>query len=238
MVVPLALALPTVAHAWSMEELRQRLDEIDEQRALRTHPKAPQPSDADLSRALSGGVAAGLLADGRAYGFAVVDVPIGRLWAALNDETRHPGYTPVSYSELLSGRICGGGRHVLQFLPVPMIDDRWWIGILTPNRELMTASGGAVRELSWRSSVDPAEVTSASGQAMIAQGVPIGYSRGAWFLVALDEQDTWLEYFLSSDPGAGIPSSMRSMFATRGVRESFSAMTRYAKEASPSCPIE
>ncbi len=233
-----ALLLAPVAHAWTADELRARLDEVTEQRALRTHPKAPQPTDADLGRAVSGGVVAGLADDGRAYGFGIVDVPIGRLWAALNDETRHPGYTPVSYSELLSGRICGSGRRVLQFLPVPMIDDRWWIGILTPNRDLMSASGGAVRELAWKSSVDPAEVTSTSGQAMIAQGVPIGYSRGAWFLVALDEQDTWLEYFLSSDPGAGIPSSMRSMFATRGVRESFAAMTRYAKEASPSCPIE
>jgi hypothetical protein len=228
----------SVAHAWTAEELRARLDETSDERSLRTHPKAPAPSDADLAKAAGGAVVTGLAADGRAYGFAIVDVPIGKLWAGLNDETRHPGYTPVTYSELLSGRLCGNGRRVLQFLPVPMIDDRWWIGILSPNRELLSASGGAVRELAWKSSVDPAEVLSESGQAMIAQGVPIGYSRGAWFLVALDEQDTWLEYFLASDPGAGIASSMRSMFATRGVRESFAAMTRYAKEARSSCPIE
>lgn len=234
----LALLLSAAAAAWTTDELRARLAEVADERTLRFHPKAPTPTDDDLAKAAAGGVVAGLAADGRAYGFAVVDVPIGRLWAGLNDETRHPGYTPVTYSELLSGRICGAGRRVLQFLPVPMLDDRWWIGILTPNRELMSASGGAVRELAWKSSVDPSEVTSASGRSMIAQGVPIGYSRGAWFLVALDEQDTWLEYFLSSDPGEGVPSSMRSMFATRGVRESFSAMTRYAKEAKPSCPIE
>lgn len=234
----LLLALVGVAHAWTAEELRARLDEIQEQRALRVHPTAPTASDADLRKVATGTTVTGLSADGRAYGFAIIDLGIAKFWAGLNDETRHPGYTPVSYSELLSGRLCGSGRRVLQFLPVPMLDDRWWIGVLTPNAKLMTASGGAVRELSWASSVDVNEITSESGKKMIAQGVPIGFSKGAWFLVALDERNTYLEYFSHSDPGGGIPSGMASMFATKGVRESISAITRYAKEAKPSCPIE
>lgn len=234
----LLLAWVAAAHAWTAEELRARLDEVQEQRALRIHPAAPTAADADLRKVAAGTVVTGLAADGKAYGYAIVDVGIAKFWAGLNDETRHPGYTPVTYSELLSGKLCGSGRRVLQFLPVPMLDDRWWIGVLTPNGKLQSASGGAVRELAWSSSVDPAEVTSESGKKMIAQGVPIGFSKGAWFLVALDERTTYLEYFLHSDPGGGIPSGMASMFATKGVRESISAITRYAKEAKPSCPIE
>ena len=165
-------------------------------------------------------------------------VSIGKFWAALNDETRHPGYTAVQYSELISGSVCKSGRRVLQYLPVPMLSDRWWIGVITANSKLMTESGGAVRELSFASSVDPAEVTSEAGQKMIAQAEPLGYSRGGWFMVAVDERNTYIEYYLHTDPGGRIPASMASMFATRGVRENIEAITRYAKEAKSTCAVQ
>ena len=47
------LALVTAAHAWTAEELRARLDEVQEQRALRIHPSAPTASDADLKAAVA-----------------------------------------------------------------------------------------------------------------------------------------------------------------------------------------
>jgi hypothetical protein len=229
------------AGAATPEELTARLAEIEDQRALRIQASAPRPSDADVRKVAGGVVVSQVLeasSGSKAFGLAVVQLSIGVLWAALNDETRHPGYTAVSYSELVSGRPCASGRRVLQFLPVPMLSDRWWIGVLTKNLELMRATGGSVRELAWKSSVDPAEVTSSSGKAMIAQGEPIGYTRGAWFLVALDERETYLEYFLHTDPGSSIPSSMASMFATRGVRENILAIQKFATEAHPACPIE
>lgn len=167
-----------------------------------------------------------------------MSVPIATFWAALNDETRHPGYTAVEYSEIVSGRPCASGRKVLQYLPVPMLSDRWWIGVLTKNARVQTASGGAVRELSWSSTTDEALIHSESGRKMIAAAEPIGFSRGAWFLVALDERSTYVEYYLHTDPGGRIPSGMASMFASRGVRENIQAIQRFAQEARPSCPIE
>jgi len=233
--------LATATYAFTAEELQARLADVEEDRQLRIWASAPKPSEAELRKIATGGVVTGLLESStgsRAYGAAIVPLPIGVFWAALNDETRHPGYTPIAYSELLAGRTCASGRRVLQFLPVPMLSDRWWIGVLTINQKLMSASGGAVRELAWQSSVDPAEVTTASGQKMIANAEPIGFSRGAWFLVALDGSSTYVEYYLNTDPGGSIPSSMASAFATKGVRDTIAAIQRFATEGKPSCPIE
>ncbi|MEQ1502212.1 MAG: hypothetical protein ABMB14_08270 [Myxococcota bacterium] len=228
------------ARAVTPEALTARLAEIEQDRALRI-TQAPRPNEADLRKAAGGAVVTGLLdssSGSRAYGLAVVPLSIGLFWSALNDETRQPGYTAIAYSELLSGRACASGRRVLQYLPVPMLSDRWWIGVLTKNAKLMQASGGAVRELSWASSVDVAEITTESGKKIIGEAEPIGFTKGAWFLVALSEADTYVEYYLHTDPGGSISPGMASMFATKGVRDTIAAIQRFAKEAHPACPIE
>ncbi|MEZ4241651.1 MAG: hypothetical protein R3F59_36990 [Myxococcota bacterium] len=235
------LALWTaIAAAVTPEALEARVAEVAPQRQLRI-VAGPTPSEADLRKAAEGAVVTSLLpsqSGSRAYGVAVVPMPISKFWSALNDETRHPGYTAIGYSELVQGRPCASGRHVLQFLPVPMLSDRWWIGILTKNSKLSQATGGAVRELAWSSSVDPSEVTTESGKKILAQAEPIGFSKGAWFLVAVGERETYVEYYLNSDPGGSIPSSIASRFATRGVRETIAAIQRFAREANPACPLE
>ncbi len=233
--------MSSTSDAHSPEALIARLQQVHEHRSLR-QVNGHRPSEADLRKVASGGVITGLLESSgggnRAYGLAVVPLPISRFWAALNDETRHPGYTPVAYSELLEGRPCAAKRKVLQYLPVPMMSDRWWIGMLSKNQRVQTASGGAVRELSWSSSTDASLVKTESGQKMISQAVPIGFSKGAWFLVALDERSTYVEYYLHSDPGGRIPAGMARMFATRGVRQAIEAIQKFAQEAKPACAIE
>lgn len=227
--------------AVSPEDLTERLAEVEEIRSMRIQANAPSADDADLRKAAAGAVVTRLLSASsgtRTYGVAVVPMSIGLFWAALNDETRHPGYTAIGYSELVKGRPCASGRRVLQFLPVPMMTDRWWIGVLTKNNNLMQSSGGAVRELAWQSSIDPGEITTDSGRQIIAKAEPIGFSRGAWFLVALGEHDTYVEYYLHSDPGGSIPSSIASRFATKGVHDTILAIQRFAKEARPACPVE
>lgn len=237
----LLACLLTTAFAVDADAVEARLAEIEALRELRIQRSAPRVASADVRKAAGGTVVTGLLSSdtgSKAYGVAVVDVGIGRFWAALNDETRHPGYTAVSYSELVSGRVCQSGRRILQYLPVPMLSDRWWIGILTSNGKLMSQSGGSVRELSFASSTDPSEVTSESGKKMIDNGVPLGFSKGGWFMVAVDDRHTYVEYYLHTDPGGRIPGSMASMFATKGVRQNIEAMVRYAKEAKSSCAIQ
>lgn len=230
----------TTAWAVDADQLERRLDEVAAMRDWRVY-QAPAPSSADVRKAATGSVVTGLLSTdtgSKAYGVAVVPVDIGTFWAALNDETRHPGYTAVSYSELVSGSVCRSGRKVLQYLPVPMLADRWWVGVLTMNGKIQSQSGGAVRELAFTSSVDASLVTSPSGQKMMANASPIGFSKGGWLLVAVDDRHTYVEYFLHTDPGGRIPSGMASMFATKGVRQNIEAITRFAKEARSSCAIE
>lgn len=230
------------AHAWTPEELQARLTEIEEFRKLRAR-QGHVPSENDLRKVAGGSIVSGQLGSSsgsRAYGAAIVPFPIGYFWAALNDETRQLGYTQVTYAEVLEGRACVSGRKVLQFLPIPvfMMSPRWWIGIRYANSRLHSASGGAVRELSWTSSVDKSLVTTESGLKMIEQGEPIGFTKGAWFMVALDERSTYVEYYSHSDPGGSISSSMASMFATKGVKEAFRSITKFAQERRPSCPIK
>ena len=80
--------------------------------------------------------------------------------------------------------------------------------------------------------------TSASGQKMIGNATALGFSKGGWLLVAVDDRHTYVEYFLHTDPGGRIPGGMASMFATKGVRQNIEAITRFAKENTPSCAIE
>ena len=239
----LVLVWVCMATAWAVDAdvLEARLAEIAPLREHRIQRSAPPIASNDVRKAAGGTTVTGLISSNsgsKAYGVAVVPVSIGRFWAALNDETRHPGYTATAYSELVSGRVCASGRRVLQYLPVPMLSDRWWIGIITANSKLASQSGGSVRELSFASSVDPTEVTSEAGQKMIAGATPLGFSKGGWFMVAVDDRHTYVEYYLHTDPGGRIPGGMASMFATRGVRENIEAITRYAKEAKSSCAVE
>jgi hypothetical protein len=229
------------AEAVTPDQLEARIAEIQPYRDERWS-KPPAIPVAEVRKAASGSVVSGVYSSeggaSRAWGAGVFDVPIGQLWSALNDETRQPGYTAIAYSELLSGQICRSGRHVLQYLPLPLVDDRWWIGILTAHSTLMRDSGGAVRELTWASSVDPAEVTSASGQKILSSAVPIAFTKGAWFLVAIDERNTWAEYWSSNNPGAGVPGYVQNALASKGVRDNFAAIRRFALEGKPICPIQ
>jgi len=230
----------SLAFAVDADALESRLAEVAPLRDWRVY-QAPTPSSADIRKAAGGSVVTGLLSSSsgsKAYGVAVVPVDIGRMWAALNDETRHPGYTAVEYSELISGSVCRSGRRVLQYLPVPMLADRWWIGVIQLNSKIASQSGGAVRELSFTSSTDASEVTSEAGQKMISGATPVGFSKGGWLLVAVDDRHTYVEYFLHTDPGGRIPGGMASMFASKGVRQNIEAITRFAKENTPSCAIE
>jgi hypothetical protein len=232
---------PISAEAATPEQVVAQVAEIAPMREIRVQKSAPLITEAEVLKVANGTPIASVQAGtNKAYGAAVIPLPIALLWAAINDETRHPGYTAVEYSELLSGSPCRDGRRVLQYLPVPipMVSDRWWIGVLNGNSALYQQSGGSVRELYWKSSVDPTEVKTDSGKRILESAVPIASSSGAWFLVALDERSTWAEYYVRTDPGEGVPSSVASKFAAKGVRETMDAIVRFAQTGNPSCPVK
>ena len=232
----------TVAWAGEFDEaaLRAKIADTAALRAQRqTDSPPPLPDDA-YTTAAGGDVATGLIShEGigarQAWGLAVLDVDIGRLWAAINDETHHVGWSQIGYSELLTGQICESGRHVLQFLPITLASDRWWVTVITDNDALVKSSGGAVREVSWQANTDESELITATAKAKAAEGIPIGWSKGGWFLVALDDTHTLVEYDVWSDPGGSIPASTASWFASGQIPDLLDAMRRYATEGSPKC---
>ena len=88
--------------------VESRMAEIAPLRAKRLTTDAPAlPSDA-LGKVASGQVVTTLASvpghkAKKALGLAVVDVPIGRLWAAVNDESSKVEWTRLGYLEVLEG---------------------------------------------------------------------------------------------------------------------------------------
>ncbi|MFH1468175.1 MAG: hypothetical protein ABIO70_27560 [Pseudomonadota bacterium] len=232
----LLATLLTVARGATPDEVVARVQAAAPMRALRTQKSAPQPSEEEIRKAASGTIVSGVRGT-TAWGVAVLNLPIGRLWAGLNDETRHPGYTATAYSELMSGQACASGRKVFQYLPVPMVDDRWWVSVLRTNQPLQRDSGGAMRELYFQGGSDPAQVISAAARKLIPEAAPIRSTRGGWFLIAIDPYTTYVEYHSNTDPGEGVPQSLALKLAARGVRETILAMEKFAKEGHPVCPV-
>lgn len=230
------LLLVALSWAATPDQVVARVAAVEPYRQMRHERSAPRPSEADIRRAAQGTTVSGLYGN-TGWGVAVLDVPIGQLWAGLNDETRHPGYTATGFSVIVSGQPCQSGRLVFQFLPIPMVSDRWWVSKLSHNAAISRDSGGAVRELYFMGHMDPALVTSPAAQKLMVDAEPIGSTRGGWFLVAIDAYTTYVEYHSNTDPGAGVPTSLSSRLAAKGVRDTIDAMERFAKEGKPVCPV-
>ncbi len=173
----------------------------------------------------------------KSWGVGIVEAPIDRLWAAISDERMHPIHTDLEYAELVKGAYCEDGRHVLQYLDVgvPMVQDRWWITIRTTNAALAEASAGKARELVWRSSTDASLVTSEAGKAHLEEGIPVAFTRGSWFLLAVDPTHTLIEYYTWVDPGGALSPKLMSWFAGRSIRGAFAAMVEASKDPSVGC---
>ena len=221
--------------------LRARLEETAVWRAQRQTESPPAIPDDAITTAAGGDTATGLVAhEGigarQAWGLAVIDVEIGQLFSAINDETHHVGWSQIGYSELLKGEICTSGRHVLQFLPITLASDRWWVTVITDNDALIKDSAGKVREISWQANTDESELVTETAKAKAKEGIPIGWSKGGWYLIALDDKHTLVEYDVWSDPGGSIPASTASWFASGNIPELLDAMRRYATEGTPKCP--
>lgn len=223
--------------------LQQALTETGAARAKRALP-SPTITENQYRKAADGHSVTGLeRVEGsgarRAWGIAVIDAPIGKVWSAVNDFASHPELTKVAYSELQTGGRCTPGRTVFQYLPVgvPMVADRWWVTTLSPTPAVAAASGGKVRELTAIADVRPEAIRTTGAKAMSDKGTPIAFSRGGWFLVQLDEQHTLAEFTVWSDPGGYIPASVASSFATGGVADNLEALKKLV-QLGPGCPEE
>jgi hypothetical protein len=230
-----ALAFSTYDEA----QLLARVDEIAETRGLRVSTTAPALTKAHYRQAAAGKIVTGVkevqgYSAKIGWGLGVFELPIEQLWAGINDEVNHSGLTPVDFTEIVSGKPCEAGRHVLMVMPVPVLSDRWWIVESQPGTALNDATSGQVKELTWHH-VDNPESHAMSDAARKAAdgGVIVDLSIGAWLLIALDETHTLAEYHTWANPGGNVPAGPASTFAAGGIDQTFKAMDKYARTHKP-----
>lgn len=230
------------ALAATPEQDLARLGEVAPLRSARLDREVPAIPASAWREAIDGKVPTGLEAvEGhaakKAWGIALLDQPIDRVWAAINDEQAQVEYTQLGYAELIAGKPCESGRRALQYLPLSLASDRWWITHRTANDDLIARTEGRVRELRWVSSSDPSEITSERGREIVASAVPVGFSRGSWFLVDMGEDRTLVEYAVWTDPGGSIPAGLMSMFASGSIRDTLEAMEAIARDRRGRCTL-
>lgn len=236
----LALWMSLVAHAASVEAVLARVDEVAPLRAKRLVQGAPDIPREAYEQAAKGKVATGLeQVEGhkarKVWGVGIVDVPISRYWAAINDDLSKVTYTKLTYVEVVSGAPCTSPRRVFQFVPIPLVTDRWWLIDITANKDIAAQTQGRVREQRWRTNGDFTTPTPES-TAWAAKGMHLDSTQGGWFLIDLDGKTTLVEYYAWADPGGSLPASLVSSLAERSVDDTIAQFTTLAK-AGPTCPL-
>ena len=225
------LMLLSLAEARTVAEGLAILDPLRSQRAADAAPTVP--ADA-YTRAASGEHVKGIqsvegVAASKGWGVAVFDLPVEAVWKAVNDEKRFAGRLPVSESAVVAGTPNRDGRYLFQYMPLPVVDDRWWVVHMDHNAGLYQQSGGVVWELSWKDATDASRVAGTSWEAKVEDATPVAWTHGSWLLVDL-EGKTLVEYFVWSDPGGSIPAGPASKFAGGAVLDTLAAMEQLARE--------
>lgn len=234
------LLIGLMAWAATPEQVLARVDEVAPLRALRT-ARPPAVARDVYVRAAGGEVVTGVVevpghSARKVWGVAVVDVPIGRYWAALNDDRSKVEYTKLEHVEVVSGVPCAAPRRVFQFAAIPLLTDRWWFVNIASNTTLRARSGGRVREQSWRSDTDWSTPTPTT-TAWAAKGMHITSTEGAWFLVDIDGKSTLVEYYTWADIGGSVPSSLVGTLAAGGIDDTIRQYVALAK-AGPTCAVD
>ncbi len=235
LLVSAALAVPV-----DVDALKRTLGEVAPIRAQRGASKVPQIPDASRwMAAQTGKVETGLVeipghAARLGWGVGAVDVNAAKLMAALSDDQSKPNYTSLERVVLVDGRWCAPKRRVLQFLPMGLVTDRWWVVDQAVQTQLAQASAGRMLETTWHSVEDP--VLSGEAATVAAGGISIAFTQGAWLLIPLGPETTWVEYHAWSDPGGSVPAALASRFAASGIPDAIAGMVALAK-AGPRCAV-
>ncbi len=211
-----------------------RVRAMDEFRGSREAPDAPAIPKSAYTRALNGETVSGLVGvegnpAAKGWGLKVVDLPIGEVWATVNDEEQQGGEMPVSVSVLLEGKRWQEERVVFQYMPLPFpISDRWWATRLHYAADLFSVSSGTMWEMYW-DDLTPTIQLPPEYAKMVEDAVGLTLNHGAWLLVPLDEHHTFIEYYVWSNPGGWLPAGPASHFAAGAVVDTLDTMERLAK---------
>jgi len=204
---------------------------------LITPPKIPET---EYQKATRGKVMTGIqevegFKSKKVYGVAVVDVPIAKIWAAVNDDLGKVQHTKLEYAEIVAGKACSSGRRVFQYLPLPMVANRWWISDFQENQPLQIVSSGRVREVRWKTTSK--NVPTETAKKWAKKGMPVEFNEGGWLLIDVDGKTTIIEYYAWSDPGGYLPAGLTNSLAEGGIKHTVKAVESLAIEG-PSCPIQ
>jgi hypothetical protein len=234
----LALLLSSVlAHAVSGADIAAQLASWKAKRGIDTVPTIPAKV---YQAALDGEIAKGIevvedIKAAKGYGVAVFDIPIEQMWKAITDEDHHANKMAVTMSETVVGTPRTHDHTIFQFLPVPMVSDRWWVVNIRYTGSLYTQSGGKLWEVTWR---DRNKDQSVVGQLNLAQfndAMPVAWTKGAWLLMKLDDGRTLIEYHTWSDPGGSVPVGLATRFAAGEVAQNLKNMAKFARSHVPGC---
>jgi hypothetical protein len=230
-------APPTAAASCpTPEEIQARLVEVDLERGTRTTRFSTPPPRKKIREAVEQVGKLFTHRDGKkGFGVVVIELPVGPLWAAVNDEDAHDieGYLPLNRSEIIGGTPRGTSRRVFQ-AGERMGLGRWWVTRTVMNGDLFMASEGALWEVVWEDDMknvdrkrppvdDPPDLS------------PIKWSRGTWLLVPLGESCTFLEHFTWSDPG-GFVGFIQGLVLGKALRQSIEGILRLAEERYRALP--
>jgi len=211
---------------------------MEQTEALRGHRAGAFPPIGldDYTQAMAGRVATGVTdvpghAAKKGYGLLLTDLPIEKLWPAINDDRGKVKWTKLAYAEVYEGRYCATERRVFQFLPVPLVTDRWWVLDIHENRRMREASAGRALEVVFKS-VDEGALPTEAMKEWSLRGMRVAFVEGAWYLHSLGENSTLIEYYTWSDPGGAVPARLASSFSTSSIGDAIESMVKLARDGS------
>jgi hypothetical protein len=207
---------------------------------LRSSTTAPDIPRHVYQAALDGEITSGIeivedIKAAKAYGVAVFDIPIETFWKAIADEDHHANALPITRSMTIDGRRRSPDHTIFQYMDIPILSDRWWVVRIQYNGGLYTASKHRAWELVWEDRLKEPAMRSKIAPALIADGMPIAWTKGAWLLVDLGQGRTLVEYHTWSDPGGSVPPGPASRFAAGEVKSNLRSIRTFAKNHTPTC---
>ena len=196
---------------------------------------APNIPGSAYDQAFRGEIASGVqivegVDAGKAWGLLMLDLPAAPVWKAVNSEEVFADFMPITHSDVIAGRKHAEGRVIFQYMPLPLVDDRWWLTTMHSNEALFAQSGGRMMELYWSDVMDRTDLLDEERSQLIEDAHPVDFTKGSWMVVDLGGGQSLVEYFVWSDPGGSLPAGPASQFAGGAVDDTLKAIAKLAEK--------
>lgn len=230
------LTLVVSAHAMDAQTLHARLQALDSRRVANG---APMPTLSDVQRSLAGEtVVRAISVEGhkahKGVGIRVYDHPIVEVWRAVTDTAHLTPHTAIEESVNIGGTVRQHGRFTYQRLPLPLVNDRWWLIETQYNAAIFTETNGQVWETAWHDRTSDKALLGRVSPALQQAGIPVAFAHGSWLLVDIGGK-TWAQNYVWTDPGGALPKAATNHFAIGAVGKVLDTIERFMQEHLPTC---